>query len=160
MRVIHRGARIERPVRIQVGLAAPEGVAVAQIQELELLRNTLFPSQKVYKERLIIKSGNKLQYRNTTDVSYFFAEGKEVYLVCRHDNRRYMIDYTLEELERMLNPKSFFRISRKFVVHIDCIAEVKGLVSSRLEVRLLPAAQHELLISRERAQDFKCWLDN
>jgi len=132
---------------------------VLQTQELEILKDMLFPAYKPYKERFIIKAGNKLQYRSSKDVAYFFADNKEAYLVSAKDSRRYIIDHTLEELERLLDPTCFFRISRKFIINIDNIAEVNGLMSSKLQVRLFPPASHELMVSRERAQAFKTWLD-
>jgi two-component system response regulator LytT len=136
------------------------GPRVLQPQELKLLKDMIFPAYKPYKERFIIKAGNKLQYRASKDVSYFFADNKEAYLVCSKDNRHYIIDHTLEELEGLLDPNCFFRISRKFIINIDNICEVNGLISSKLRVRLLPPASHELMVSRERAQAFKSWLDH
>lgn len=133
---------------------------VLQTRELELLKDMLFPVHKPYKERFIIKSGNKLQYKASKDVSYFFAENKEAYIVSSKDNRRFIIDQTLEELERVLDPKCFFRISRKFIINIDNISEVNGLISSKLRVLLQPPSSHELMVSRDRAQAFKTWLDH
>ena len=121
----------------------------------ELLQQARDP----YKHRLVLKSGNKLQFKSTDEVAYFFAEGKEAYLVTKKENRKHLIGYTLEELEDFLNPKNFFRISRKFIVPADAIAEVKGLVSTKLEVRLHQPSEHQLIVSRERCQEFKQWLD-
>jgi len=127
--------------------------------EINAVRDLLSKAQKGYKERFLIKAGNKLQYKLTADVAYFFAEGKEAYLVTKKENRKYLIDQTLEELEAVVDPGVFFRISRKHIVCIDSIAEVKGLVSTRLEVKLNQACEHELSVSRDRAQSFKTWLD-
>jgi DNA-binding LytR/AlgR family response regulator len=112
-----------------------------------------------YKERLLIKSGNKLQYKPTEEVAYFYADGKEVYLFTRKDNKKFLIDYSLEELESQLDKQMFFRISRKAIVNVGVIAEVKGLISTRLEIKLNQPCEHELTISRERSASFKAWLD-
>lgn len=111
------------------------------------------------KGRILIKSGNKLQYRPTQEVAYFFADGKEVYLYSLKDNKKYLINYTLEQLETKLDRQKFFRISRKAIINADAIAEVKGLISTRLEVKLNQHCEHDLTISRERSTDFKAWLD-
>ena len=116
-------------------------------------------SRSPYKKRFLIRSGKKLLFRNVTDVAYFFADGKEVYLVPCKDSRRYLIDYTLEALEKKLDPVFFFRISRKFIVNIESVAEVKGMVSTRLQVRLNQLCEHELHVSRDRSMAFKQWLD-
>lgn len=131
-------------------------LTTADIQALkELVANT----GSRYKQRLLIKSGTKLQYKPTDSVCYFFADGKTTYLVSRGDGKKSIIDHTLEELEDMLNPVQFFRISRKYIVNFDCVHEVKGLISSKLEVRLSQPCEHELSVSRERAHEFKQWLD-
>lgn len=127
--------------------------------EIHLLKDLLTKSAKTYRERFIIKAGNKLQYRLTSEVAYFYAEGKEAYLVTKNENRKFLIDQTLEELDQELNPLHFFRISRKFIVNVDCILEVKGLISTRLEVKLNQVCEHDLSVSRDRAHDFKNWLD-
>lgn len=112
-----------------------------------------------YRERFITKSGNKLQFKTTEEVAYFFAEGKFTYLVTKKENRKYLVEQTLEELDNTLNPSQFFRISRKFILNIDVILEVKGLMSSRLEVKLNQFCDQELTVSRERIKLFKNWLD-
>jgi DNA-binding LytR/AlgR family response regulator len=128
------------------------------VEELNTLKSLLVRNHLSYKDRLIIKSGNKLQYKFTADVSYFFADGKTTFLVSKKENRKYLIDHTLEELEKMLDPKSFFRINRKFIVAIESIVEVKGLISAKLEVKLNQPCEFDLTVSRDRAQDFKNWL--
>jgi DNA-binding LytR/AlgR family response regulator len=130
-----------------------------QHEALGMLKDLLDANAKKYKERFIIKSGSRLHFKHSADVSYFFAEGKEAYLVTKNENRKHIIDYTLEELEAMLDPSAFFRISRKFILNIAGIAEVKGQVAKRLEVRLNQPCDHDLSVSRDRAQDFKNWLD-
>jgi len=128
-------------------------------RELEVLRGLLSNSGTGHKERILVKSGNKLQYKPVNSIAYFFADGKSAFLVGRGDGMRMLIDHTLEELEQILDPRTFFRISRKYIVHIDAIAELKGLISSRLEVKLNQPCEHELQVSRDRAADLKVWLD-
>ena len=65
-----------------------------------------------------------------------------------------MVDHTLEELESLLDPRQFFRISRKFIVNVNAIAEIKGLISTRLEVKLGQPCEHDLSVSRDRVADF------
>jgi DNA-binding LytR/AlgR family response regulator len=130
-----------------------------QPEELTILKEVLKKSTSSFKERFLLKSGNKLQFKTANETAYFFADGKVAFLVTKNDNRKYIIDHTLEELETLLDPLRFFRISRKFIVNVDAIAEVKGLISSRLEVRLNQPCDHDLSVSRDRVMDFKSWLD-
>lgn len=127
--------------------------------EILALKELLSNANQRYKQRLLIKSGNKLQYKPASTAAYFFADGKIAYMVSKGDGRKSMIDHTLEELERILNPTQFFRISRKFIVSFDSVLEIRGLISSKIEVKLNQTCEHELQVSRDRVHDFKAWLD-
>lgn len=112
-----------------------------------------------YKHRFVVRTGNKLFYKTTEEVAYFYADGKVAYLVSKNDHRKYIIDHTLEQLETMLDPVHFFRISRKSIIHIQAVAEVKGTVSTKMEVVLHQKTEIPLSISRDKIGDFKKWLD-
>jgi two-component system response regulator LytT len=114
---------------------------------------------KTYRERFIIKTGNKLLVKTADEAAYFYAEGKAVYLVTKLGKRKYIIDNTLEELEQSLDRRKFFRISRKYIVCVDSIEEVKGLISGKLQIKLQQQGEQDLSVSRERATEFKKWLD-
>jgi DNA-binding LytR/AlgR family response regulator len=117
------------------------------------------PESNGYRKRFLIKTGNKIQVKNVDEVSFFFAEGKTAFLVTRNGNRKFMIDHTLEELEKTLDPNVFFRINRKHIVSVDSIAEVRKLAGGKFSVKVLPASDQEFTVSRERMSGFKDWLD-
>lgn len=127
-------------------------------QQIDILR-TLIADRPVYKERFLIKSGNKTQFKPINDVKLIFAEGKNAFIITNSENRKYLIDHTLDELEQLLNPSQFFRINRKYIVNLDFIRELKGQVSTKLEVVLNEPCDQELVLSRDRAADFKKWID-
>jgi len=127
--------------------------------DIAALKEIIANAGNRFKQRLLIKAGNKLHYKPTEGVCYFFADGKTTYLVGKGDGKRFIVDHTLEELENILNPNQFFRISRKYIVNFDCVWEMKGLMSSKLELKLNQACDHELSVSRDRAHEFKKWMD-
>ena len=117
-------------------------------------------NKKTYKKRFIIKFGDKIQFRNTEDVSYIYAEGKMAYIITRNPIRKYIIEYTLDELEKsLLDPSKFYRINRKFIVNIDSIEEARQYVNSRLKLILNPPTEVDMIVSREKVGDFKKWLN-
>jgi DNA-binding LytR/AlgR family response regulator len=111
-----------------------------------------------YKDRFLVRRGNKIQSVRTSEISYFSAEGR---LVSLHhlESRKYVLDYTLSELEGMLDPKSFFRTNRSYILQINAIQDVVVYSSSRLKVSVVGlASDHEIIVSRDRVGDFKNWL--
>jgi DNA-binding LytR/AlgR family response regulator len=112
----------------------------------------------VYKSRFLVRFGDHIQYKSTAEVAYFWADGKTTYLMAV-DSRRYIVDYTLEELEHLLDPHYFYRLSRKVLARIEAVKDVKAYPGGRLKVQLLPPPEGEVVVSRERVPDFKGWLD-
>lgn len=112
-----------------------------------------------YKARFLAKVGQKLFFVETEDIAYFQAENKLVYLVDREANR-YVIDYTLEKLEALLDPAQFFRLNRKFLIRYTAIQQIRPYSNSRLRLMVKGApSSEEIVISRERVADFKQWAE-
>jgi DNA-binding LytR/AlgR family response regulator len=111
-----------------------------------------------YKTRFMVKIGEHLQAFAVEDIEYFYGENKTVWL--RHRNgRKYVIDYTLEQLEDMLDPMRYFRINRKYIPSIEAITNVTSYSNSRLKIQLKePPDKEDILISREKVETFKNWL--
>lgn len=120
---------------------------------LEALR-----TPKTYKSRISIKSGDKFMFVDIAKVAYFYAEERVTFVVT-NQNRRHIIDYTLETLEPMLDPCSFFRITRGCIASIGSIDSVSKYFNSRLKIKLTPMFESELLVSRVRVSAFLKWLD-
>lgn len=113
---------------------------------------------KSYKNRISIKSGDKFMSVDMAKVSYYYAEERVTFVVT-NQNRRHIIDYTLEALEPMLDPRTFFRITRGCIASIGSIHSVSKYFNSRLKIKLDPALESELLVSRVRVPAFLKWLD-
>ncbi|MDE0771290.1 MAG: LytTR family DNA-binding domain-containing protein [Salibacteraceae bacterium] len=116
-------------------------------------------AKKEYKERFLIKVGEQLKYVPIDRIAYFYSDSSTPYLQTR-EGRSYIVDFSLDELNSMLNPKDFFRISRKFIVHHSSISEISTWFNGRLKLSLNPTTKLETLVSRERVKEFKAWLDN
>ncbi|MBN8567444.1 MAG: response regulator transcription factor [Flavobacteriales bacterium] len=115
------------------------------------------PIEKSYKQRFTIKIGEHLKMISIDEVECFFSENKGTYLHTI-DNRDYLLDNTLEQLESELNPKDFFRVSRKFIIPLKTIKDIVVYSNSRLKVILPTFKADEVIVSREKVNDFKEWL--
>ncbi len=111
-----------------------------------------------YKERLLIKRGQQLSYLKTDMTAYCYAEGKLCYAV-DFTNNKYLLEYNLSQLEEQLQPNKFFRINRHLVVNIEAISKVHTWLGGRLQVELSPSTNADTVVSRERVNGFKEWLD-
>jgi DNA-binding LytR/AlgR family response regulator len=110
-----------------------------------------------YKTRFIVRYGEHIKTIKIEEVAYFYTEDKINFLTT-NEGRRYTIDYNLDNLEGMLDPKTFFRINRQFIISIHAISEMFSYSKSRVLVKLNPPSKHETIVSTERSGDFKLWL--
>ena len=115
-------------------------------------------SEKKYKNRFLVKVGEHIQSIKTEDSLLFYAEGRTAYLVTA-ENKKFIVDFKLEELESLLNPKEFFRVNRTFIININTINEVLVYSNSRLKVNLKITFDKEIVVSREKVTPFKEWFD-
>ncbi|MEQ8238513.1 MAG: LytTR family DNA-binding domain-containing protein [Cyclobacteriaceae bacterium] len=112
-----------------------------------------------YKSHFLGKVGTKLFHKKVEEISLIFSEDKITYIVDQ-SHKRYIIDYTLEELEsQLLDSKLFYRISRKHIVNLNAITIVKTYINQRLSLELDINIDHPIIVSREKVADFKNWLD-
>lgn len=119
--------------------------------------NSLKTAQKKYKDRFIIKLGDTIKSLCITDIAYFFTENKSNF-VCTNEGKRLPIDFTLDQVEEMLNPKNFFRINRQFIIGHHAIDEMRAHSRSRIIVRLSPPFKDPAVVAIDRAIDFRNWL--
>ena len=126
--------------------------------DFEMIKKMLVnPIDREYKKRFTIKMGQQLKMINIEEVECFFSENKGTYLHT-FDNRDYLLDNTLEQLETELNPEDFYRVSRKFIIPMKAIKEIQIYSNSRLKVILPTYKVDEVIVSREKVGDFKTWL--
>lgn len=126
--------------------------------DIEKLVSELRKPIENYQQRFVVQFADKLKSIDVSTISYFTALEKSVYLVT-DDNHRYAIDYTLEKLEEVLNPKIFYRINRKFLVNITAIKGMYTYSKSRVKIELKPDPETEVIVSSERSSGFKDWLN-
>ena len=133
------------------------------------MMQTIFSSEKVMdvakmvekkkiKDRFLVRLGNHIHSIKTDETGLFYAEGRTVYLVT-NANRKYILDFKLEDLNDVLNPTEFFRVNRSFIVNINSIADVIVYSNSRLKVIPKVTTDKEIIVSREKVSAFKTWFE-
>lgn len=127
-------------------------------QLLDNIEQTVQMLMKKYKTRFVIKVGEHLRTIDVNAVKYFFSQEKTTFCVT-DDNRNFILDYTLEQLEEMIDPTLYFRINRKYLVSSGAILDIISYTNSRLKLVLKGSQDNDIIVARERVQDFKTWLD-
>lgn len=111
-----------------------------------------------YLRRMLIRFGNSIKLVDMADVAYFYTKDKITFLVSRSSGKRFPVDYPLDKLEGMLDPATFFRINRQFIINVAAIKEMHPYSKSRVKVDLEPNTDLETIVSTERSAEFKKWL--
>jgi len=113
---------------------------------------------KQNKNRFMVKMGDTISSIKSEDIAHFIFEDGLVVLVTSA-NKRYTVDYTLDNLEELISPDMFFRINRKVVINISSIQKINPYFNSRLKITSGDLTDEDAIVSRERVNDFKSWLD-
>jgi len=111
-----------------------------------------------YHERFLVSAGMKLKTMKSVDVAYFYVKENAVFL-CSKDNKHYDLDFTLDKLEKILDPNIFFRINRQYIVNIDAIENMITVSKSRLQLNVNPKANEDVIVSVNNVHDFRIWLN-
>ena len=114
---------------------------------------------KKYKNKFVMNVGEHIKVFTTEDIQCFYSIEKCTFLQNK-SGRDYGISYSLDQLEDLLDPAQFFRINRKFIVSFSAISDIISYSNSRLKVKLNSNKADDLIVSREKVQDFKQWLEN
>lgn len=122
------------------------------------IRQLSAPTAPTYKERLLVRSGQQMSYVLVKDLAYLYSDDGLTFAI-ESNGKRHVLDYTLDEAVTFLQPRQFFRISRKFLVQLTAIQRIHAYFNSRLKLDLQPAPTFEVIVSRERVNEFKAWLD-
>jgi len=126
--------------------------------DFEMIKKMLVnPIDRVFKKRFTIKVGQQLKMITIDEIECFYSENKGTYLHT-FDNRNYLLDVTLEQLENELDPQNFYRVSRKFIIPMKAIKEIQIYSNSRLKVILPTYKEDEVIVSREKVAEFKSWI--
>lgn len=124
----------------------------------ELLHWKRQATDRGYKRRFLVKRGTDYVSVRADEIAYLYATHK---LVCLVDEKgqKFILDHSLSEIEKQLDPSSFYRINRKYLVHLKAIRRIRSHTKSKLLLDLEPAAPEEVLIPQENVMAFKAWMD-
>lgn len=124
----------------------------------EEFKKLLTNKNKNYKSRFLCKLGNKIKSIPTENIAYFYSANKMTFLVDKNQ-QRLPVNNTLDEIDQLVDPDSFFRVNRKFISHYEAISEIHPYFKGRLKLKLAPHIEEDIVVSTEKSPIFKAWLD-
>lgn len=124
----------------------------------ESLLHELQYTTKQYKKSFLIHYCGRLIPVDAAKINWFHTANEIVYAHMA-DSRRYVVEFTLEQLEHELDPTLFFRANRQFIINKNAVDAVEYFFNGRLLVKIHPLPQEQILVSKAKAMHFRKWLD-
>ena len=149
--------------RLPAAQSAPafDPALLAQLmqQMQQTLPGTAAPPATSYKTQFVVRVGEHLKVVPLDQIAYFFSLEKATFLQTA-EGRKFVVDYTMDQLETLLDPRRFFRLNRAYLAQQTAIQDIIHYTNSRLQTVLKPTAPDtQVLVSREKVNVFKSWLD-
>jgi len=146
--------KLEKAVNKLTQLAVDPGVTKTHPEVGQLKRII----EGDFKKRFLVKRGDRFIPVDIKDIAYFNYQ-LDVTRILTWDGAKYLIDQSLDQLENMINPLDYFRINRQFIISLQSIKEIHTYFNSRLLINLDPDWEDGVIISREKVQEFKRWMN-
>ncbi|HEX8329686.1 MAG TPA: LytTR family DNA-binding domain-containing protein [Hymenobacter sp.] len=153
-----RKLRERMPAAPQPATAAPAFDPTLLAQLMQQMQQTT-PAATSYKTQFVVRVGEHLKVVPLDQIAYFFSLEKATFLQTT-EGRKFVVDYTMDQLEGLLDPRRFFRLNRAYLAQQTAIQDIIHYTNSRLQTVLKPTAPDaQVLVSREKVNVFKSWLD-
>ncbi len=129
------------------------------LQDLSAITQLIQQAQQKteYKDRFLVKKASQLISIPVEKIAYFYVD--EITVLVTLDKKKFTVNYSLDKLESLLNPKDFFRLNRKVIAQYPAIDHSVRYSDTKLKVNLKPNPPFEIIISKEKAAKFKAWLE-
>lgn len=128
------------------------------LNSMEQISQAVSMLTRQYKNRFIVKIGEHIKAISIDDILFFFSRDRATYCTTL-EGKNYLLDYPLQEVSEMLDPNNFFQINRKYIISLNAVNDMVSFSNSRLKIILKHCADDDVIVSRERVQEFKSWLD-
>lgn len=144
------------PLELQAALVKFRKLAANVHNQLPVIHSEILPAEK-YKDRFLCSAGSRIFTFKTSEIAYFTIEERATFLRL-FDGRHFAVEYSLEKLSQLLDPKQFFRINRTLIISVNAIRDIHTISAGRLKMELIPSLSQETYVSPDRITEFKNWL--
>ncbi len=128
------------------------------LPETDILKKIILTEKPEIKKRFLVKIGDRYRSIKSDEIAWFIYDEGLTFAVT-FENARFPVNYSVDQLSAVLDSHCFFQVNRKYVLNIDSIRNIHTWFNSRFKIEILPKPAEDIIVSRERARDFKLWLD-
>ena len=121
----------------------------------QLLKNNT--SHPGFRDRFLVKQGQKMVSIALNDIAYFFAKNSVNFILTKK-GQKFVVDYTLDDIEKGIDSQEFFRANRQFIISHDVIVAIHQWFNGKLKVELNLPTEEDVIVSRDKAPHLKTWL--
>jgi DNA-binding LytR/AlgR family response regulator len=122
--------------------------------DYKILAQALTSDTHSYRSRLLINLADGFQKLETNKIAWLISSNK-ITTAVTFDGHHHVIDFTLDKLEKELDPAMFFRANRQYILNIETIYKVENWFNGKMVVKTQPDIKEKIIVSRERAKSFK-----
>jgi two-component system response regulator LytT len=111
------------------------------------------------KTSFLVFKHNKYFNVPTENIAFFYVKYETSAIVC-FDKQEYFLNYSLENIQNLLDNIRFFRLNRQYLVNFHAVKEVEHYYARKLLVNLVVPPRDKLIVPKEKVTRFLRWLDN
>jgi len=113
---------------------------------------------KEVRQGILVKEGDDFAQLQITDLLYAYSEDSITFGVTT--SKRVIIDETLDQLYATLDTTKFFKINRGQLVAKNAVVKIAKYFNHRLKLSVTQPRDQEFVVSRQKVNDFKAWMNN
>ena len=124
---------------------------------IDRIKTSFSQNIKDYKKRFAVKTPKGIFIVNVDDIAFIRAEEGLVFSMTKN-HKKFALNYSLNELEQLLDPAVFFRLNRGEIVNVNFIEKLENYFNDRLSVSLRNVDE-KLISSASRTAALRKWID-
>jgi len=129
-----------------------------QNQADSTILNVASKESEIPKKRILTYHKDELIKLDIEKIAYLLLDNGITYIYT-FDSRQFNSNSSLEEVMKWLDPGTFYRANRQFIVNINAIQSILLYGKNQLKLILKPDPKTDIIISKNKVAEFKNWLD-
>ena len=110
------------------------------------------------KKRILTYLRHELLSVATNEIAFIYTENTITYVV-DNNGKRSTVNSSLDDMYSALDSNFFYRANRQFIIAISAIEKIIRYGNNNLKILVRPECEVEIIIGKNKAAEFKQWLN-